>query len=90
MYVNVNLYLKISAYKKYISNSFFSKQDILNYYNSLLAVVSKAEQQINRIDRKGYFKNDDETGFIFTMLQKEIDNLKERLELLNLNANETE
>lgn len=55
------------------------KREVLNYYLAFLNLFMEADQQMERIDKRGSFSSDDEVGFAFKVIKTAIKNVIEKI-----------
>ena len=91
-YFIVNLLSQVEYFENYIENSFQRElkksEDFDKYYQYLLGLFVKASSELQRIDKNGSFSSDDEVGFSFKVLQRAIDEVKQKIENLKVNDEE--
>jgi len=58
--------------------------DAIKYQRYYLELITKTYQELQRIDKRGSFSSDDEVGFSFRILITAIENLKQKLSLVEV------
>lgn len=77
IYVNFNLYYKVFKLEKEVVNTEIHTKKVME---SALRLVFTAKTEMDKIDFRGAFANDDETGFTFKALHSVVDTLAEELQ----------
>jgi len=60
------------------------EEEAIKYQRYYLELITKTYQELQRIDKRGSFSSDDEVGFSFRVLFTAIENLKEKLRLVEV------
>lgn len=71
------------------SNKIGSVEDeAIKYHRYFLELFTQTYQELQRIDKRGSFSSDDEVGFAFRVIMTAIENVKEKLRLVETEEEE--
>ncbi len=90
LYINYNLYSKITPLENAISKGLILEEEFLKYYEAILILVISAKTEMDKIDTKGAFSSDDDVGFAFKVIQTAINNLVLKMKQLGGKTNDEE
>lgn len=90
LYINYNLYSKITPLENAISKGLILEEEFLKYYEAILILVISAKTEMDKIDIKGAFSSDDDVGFAFKVIQTAINNLVLKMKQLGGKTNDEE
>lgn len=78
LFVNYNLYNKISAYDESIDEAEKYVEQITTYTKDLKRHTQNAYDRMQQLDNKGIFEADDEVGYVFNELKVLIEELNDK------------
>jgi hypothetical protein len=90
LYINYNLYSKITPLENAISKGLILEEEFLKYYDAILYLLVSAKTEMDKIDGKGTFSSDDDVGFAFKVIQTAINNLVLKMKQLGGKTNDEE
>lgn len=90
LYINYNLYSKITPLENAISKGLILEEEFIKYYEAILILVISAKTEMDKIDTKGAFSSDDDVGFAFKVIQTAINNLVLKMKQLGGKTNDEE